>query len=242
MNRQEARQAKLNHFVKEYDIPIQDLDILNVALTHTSYANEHKGLEYPTNERLEFLGDTVLDLIIGEYLYLKYLDWSEGELTRAKASIVCESALADCAKRFEIGEYLLLGRGEEMTGGRQRASILADAFEALLGAIYLDNSYAEAKLFVIQHLHPYLQLVDSGNYTHDYKTELQEMLQKDGEVDIFYRLVREEGPDHDKTFYIAIEVNGTAIGQGMGKSKKDAAQQAARMGLKTLRGELEARS
>lgn len=236
MNRREARLAKVKSFVEGCGIPVQNIELLNVALTHTSYANEHKEEHIHDNERLEFLGDTVLDLIIGEYLFLKYPEWSEGDLTRAKASVVCETALAGCARKFRVGDYLLLGRGEEQTGGRQRASILADAFEALIGAIYLDNSYEEAMRFVLTHLQENLQLVDSGNYTHDYKTELQEYVQKDGETDIYYRLVRDEGPDHDKTFYMEIELNGESIGQGVGKSKKDAAQHAAREALQFLRG------
>ncbi len=234
MNRYEARLAKVKSFIESRGIPVQNVELLNVALTHTSYANEHQEENIHDNERLEFLGDAVLDLVIGEYLFLKYPDWSEGNLTRAKASVVCESALATCADYFHIGEYLLLGKGEDQTGGRKRASILADAFEALIGAIYLDNSYDDAARFVLTHLQKHLDLIDTGFYTHDYKTELQEYLQRFGDTDIFYRLVRDEGPDHDKTFYMEVEINGEPIGQGVGKSKKDAAQQAAQEALERL--------
>lgn len=234
MKGMEKRLAKVRTFAAEQGIPVHNVQLLNRALTHTSYANEHRDEHVHDNERLEFLGDAVLDLVIGEYLFLKYPEWTEGELTRAKASVVCESALAPRSEYFHVGEYLLLGRGEEQTGGRTRASILADAFEAIIGAIYIDTSYDEAAAFILTHLQVYLDKIASGNYTHDYKTDLQELVQQQGEAEIRYQLERDEGPDHDKTFYMGVYINGRRCGTGMGKSKKEAAQQAAREALATM--------
>lgn len=234
MSKQEKRLAKVRAFAAEQGIPVHNVHLLNRALTHTSYANEHREEHVHDNERLEFLGDAVLDLVIGEYLFLKYPEWTEGELTRAKASVVCESALAPRSEYFHVGEYLLLGRGEEQTGGRTRASILADAFEAIVGAIYIDNSYEQAAAFILTHLNVYLEQIESGDYAHDYKTDLQEWVQRQGEAEIRYQLEHDEGPDHDKTFYMGVYINGTRYGTGTGKSKKEAAQQAAREAMAAL--------
>lgn len=242
MTPREARLYKVRQYIEEQQIPISDLELLSTALTHTSYANEHRQGEAKDNERLEFLGDAILDLVVGEYLFRKYPAWAEGDLTRAKASAVCEKALADCAARIDIGRVLLLGKGEEHTGGRERPSILADAFEALVGALYLDTSYAQVQEFVLAHLDKYLIRIDTGAYTRDYKTELQEFLQQAGDVDLYYRLLREEGPDHDKTFYIQVEQSGEPLGRGVGKSKKEAAQAAAEMALQQLQGKDTAQS
>lgn len=230
----EKRLEKVRTFAAEQGIPVHNVELLNRALTHTSYANEHREEHVHDNERLEFLGDAVLDLVIGEYLFLKYPEWTEGELTRAKASVVCESALAPRSEFFRVGEYLLLGRGEEQTGGRTRASILADAFEAIIGAVYIDTSYEQAAAFILTHLQTYLDRIDAGNYTHDYKTDLQELVQAEGETEIRYQLEHDEGPDHDKTFYMGVYINGERYGTGTGKSKKEAAQQAAREALTAL--------
>lgn len=234
MTPSEVRRKQVQDFAATNHIPVRDHSLLSTALTHTSYANEHRQQGIHDNERLEFLGDAVLDLVIGEYLFRKYPAWPEGDLTRAKASAVCEPALASCARKFHLGETLRLGKGEEHTGGRQRASILADAFEAVVGAIYLDTSYETATEFIMEHLKPYLDLIDRGDYTRDYKTELQEFLQQDGDVDLRYNLLRDEGPDHDKTFYMEVELNGEAVASGVGKSKKAAAQQAAQAALQKL--------
>ncbi|MCI5837360.1 MAG: ribonuclease III [Veillonellaceae bacterium] len=236
MTPHEVRLRKVKEYIAEYGIPIGNPELLSTALTHTSYANEHRYGELKDNERLEFLGDAILDLVVGEYLFLKYPDWAEGDLTRAKASAVCEKALADCAARIDIGRVLLLGKGEEQTGGRERPSILADAFEAMVGAMYLDTSYERVQEFVLAHLDKYLARIDTGAYSRDYKTELQEFLQQEGDVDLYYRLLRDEGPDHDKTFYIQVEQSGVPLGQGVGKSKKEAAQAAAQMALQQLQG------
>lgn len=163
---------------KKSDIPVHNMELLNVALTHTSYANEHRNLKVHDNERLEFLGDAVLDLAVGDYLFRRFPEWPEGDLTRAKASVVCKPACAECAANFHVGDYMLLGRGEEMSGGRTRVSILGNAFESVIGAVYLDNGYEVAAKFILGHMQKFLDLVDQGIYDHDYKSDLQEIAQK----------------------------------------------------------------
>lgn len=232
--RRKERLEEVRKFAEDNNIPVQNIQLLNTALTHTSYANEHKGEVIHDNERLEFLGDAVLDLVVGEYLFLRFPTWPEGNLTRAKASAVCKPACAECAAKFHIGDYMRLGRGEEMSGGRTRVSILGDAFEAVIGAIYLHNNYEVAARFILGHLKKYLDLIDEGNYDHDYKTDLQELVQKHKEADIRYEVVRDEGPDHDKTIWMKITINGKDFGTGMGKNKKEAAQKAAREAISRL--------
>ena len=232
--RKKERLEEVRKFAEENGIPMQNFRLLNVALTHTSYANEHKNEVIHDNERLEFLGDAVLDLVVGEYLFLRFPDWPEGELTRAKASVVCKPACAECAAKFHVGDYMLLGKGEEMSGGRSRVSILGNAFEAVIGAIYLDNNYEVASRFILGHMKKFLDLVDRGEYDHDYKTDLQEIVQKHGDVDIHYEVVRDEGPDHDKTIWMQITVNGKPMGTGMGKNKKEAAQKAAKEAISRI--------
>ena len=226
--RRRARLEQVRQFAEDNNIPVQNIQLLNTALTHTSYANEHKSEVIHDNERLEFLGDAVLDLVVGEYLFLRFPSWPEGELTRAKASAVCKPACAECAAKFRIGEYMRLGKGEEMSGGRTRISILGDAFEAVIGAIYLDNDYQVAARFILGHLKKFLDIIDSGDYDHDYKSDLQELVQKYGDVCIHYDVVHDEGPDHDKTIWMEISINGKHMGRGIGKSKKEAAQKAAK--------------
>ena len=209
---------------------------LTIALTHSSYANENKANHGYYNERLEFLGDAILDLVVGEYLFLHYPHMPEGQLSKARASVVSESPLASVCMKFHMGDYLLLGKGELATGGRTRPSMLADAFEAVVGAIYIDSSYEEARKFILHQLKDYLDLVDSGHYEKDYKTIFQEYVQQDGPQHIEYRLCRTEGPDHDKTFYMEILVNGKVLGEGSGKSKKYAEQHASHEALMRLKG------
>lgn len=233
-NRRKARLAQVRRFAEENNIPVQNAQLLSTALTHTSYANEHKNEVIHDNERLEFLGDAVLDLVVGEYLFLRFPTWPEGELTRAKASAVCKTACAECAARFHMGDYMRLGKGEEMTGGRTRISILGDAFEAVIGAIYLDNNYEVVSRFILSHLKKFLDLIDKGDYDHDYKSDLQELVQRHGDACIHYEVTRDEGPDHDKTIWIQVLINGKAMGQGMGKNKKDAAQHAAREAITAI--------
>jgi ribonuclease-3 len=228
------RRQQLEKFVQVMEIHFHDLNLLDRALTHTSYANENKHRQVQHNERLEFLGDAILDLVVGEYLFKKYPQMPEGELSKARASVVSETPLAVCCAAFHMGDYILLGHGELTSGGRQRASILADAFEAVVGAIYIDASYEEAKRFILYQLRDYLALVESGEYGKDYKTQFQEFVQRDGDQKIEYKLCHEEGPDHDKTFYMEVLVNDALLGKGLGKTKKDAEQQAAHEALKKL--------
>lgn len=233
--RRKERLEAVRKFAEDNDIPMQNIELLNTALTHTSYANEHKGEVIHDNERLEFLGDAVLDLVVEEYLFLRFPSWPEGKLTRAKASAVCKPACAECAAKFQVGKYMLLGKGEEMSGGRTRMSILGDAFESIIGAVYLDNNYEVAARFILGHLKKYLDLIDEGNYDHDYKTDLQELVQKHGDVEIRYNVIHDEGPDHDKTIWMQITINGRDFGTGIGKNKKEAAQRAAKEAISRIR-------
>ena len=217
--RRKERLAEVREFAEENQIPVQNIQLLNTALTHTSYANEHKNEVIHDNERLEFLGDAVLDLVVGEYLFLRFPSWPEGELTRAKASAVCKPACAECAAKFQVGKY---------------SYMYGNAFEAFIGAIYLDNNYEVAARFILGHLKKFLDLIDQGDYDHDYKSDLQELAQKHGDVDIRYDVVRDEGPDHDKTIWMKIMINGKDFGTGVGKNKKEAAQQAAKEAIERI--------
>lgn len=232
-----TRKEQLEQFIQVLGLgEFHNFLILDQALTHSSYANENKANHGYYNERLEFLGDAILDLVVGEYLFLHYPHMPEGQLSKARASVVSESPLASVCMKFHMGDYLLLGKGELATGGRTRPSMLADAFEAVVGAIYIDSSYEEARKFILHQLKDYLDLVDSGHYEKDYKTIFQEYVQQDGPRHIEYRLCRTEGPDHDKTFYMEILVNGKVLGEGSGKSKKYAEQHAAHEALMRLKG------
>jgi ribonuclease-3 len=203
--------------------------LLLVALTHPSYTFENPNINKENNQRLEFLGDAVLDFIIGEYLYLKYSDKSEGELTKIRAAVVNESTLAQAARNIRLGQVLLLGRGEQVSGGRERSSILADALEAVIGAVYLQDGFNVARQFVLDMLVPIIDQVDQDHYG-DYKTLLQEVAQRDDCV-VCYRILDELGPDHDKSFTAGVFVRGVLKGKGTGKTKKEAEQLAARLTL-----------
>lgn len=203
-----------------------DRSLLKLALTHSSACNEKTAGH--NNERLEFLGDSVLGFITAEYLWNAHPDLPEGQLTRRRASAVCEKALAGYARKFGLGNFLYMGRGEEMTGGRLRASILADAFEALLAAIYLDGGIEEAKKFCL----PYI--TDGDKQTEefiDYKTELQEIVQKNPGEALSYVTVEESGPAHNRTFVVEVHLNSNCLAEGTGPSKKKAEQDAARKAL-----------
>ena len=207
-------------------------NLLEEALTHSSYANEHRNDQIRDNERLEFLGDAILDLIISEYLFKKYPNMPEGDLSKLRASIVCEGSLAKNAKKIALGKYILLGKGEELTGGRTRASILADAFEAITGSLFLDGGFEEAKRFIHATLVADVEQSEciESLYT-DYKTLLQECIQKISTQPIQYEVVGEEGPDHDKHFYVEVFHEERSLGRGVGKSKKEAEQDAAKKAL-----------
>ncbi len=205
-------------------------ELLRVALTHSSYANEHKSKNIPCNERLEFLGDSVLSLVVSEYIYKNCPDFPEGELTKLRASLVCEDSLYKFAKQINLGNYLILSRGEQHNKGAQRPSILSDAFEALIAAIFLDGGKEPAGKFILQFVIPEIKAYKK-HPAKDYKTTLQEIIQKNPGEMLEYVLVGESGPDHDKHFVVEVHLNSNVIGRGGGKSKKQAEQQAAREAL-----------
>ena len=205
---------------------------LEQAMTHSSYANEKKLGKLGCNERLEFLGDAVLELISSDFLYREFPQVPEGELTKKRASLVCEPSLVYCAREFGLPQFLMLGKGEDMTGGRNRDSIVSDATEALLGAIYLDGGFANAKEFVLRFI---LNDMEHKQLFYDSKTILQEIVQEDGSGPVEYPLIREEGPDHNKSFTVKAVVNGRVCGQGTGHTKKAAEQAAAYEALRSLR-------
>ena len=199
------------------------------ALTHSSYSNENKN--YKFNERLEFLGDSVLSIVISDYLFKKETKLPEGELTKIRANIVCEESLSEVSKNIHLGKYMLLGKGEEATGGRERISILADALEAVIAAIYLDGGIKCAREFILTNMEKIINDSIKGKIFRDYKTCLQEVLQSNGENNIWYKLIEEKGPDHNKRFVMEVGINDTVLGVGEGKSKKDAEQVAAKCAL-----------
>ncbi|MTV47671.1 ribonuclease III [Heliobacillus mobilis] len=210
-----------------------NLHLLETALTHPSFFYENPSAPQEHNQRLEFLGDAVLGLIVGEQLYQRYSTWPEGELSRRRAAIVCEANLAAGARRLNLGVWLRLGRGEESSGGRDKPSILADALEAVIGAIYLASGLDAARKFVLGLFGTNIENVQSV-FTGDNKTAFQEWVQRKGPVDIRYRILEESGPDHDKRFIAAVYVNGAQISSGQGRTKKEAEQQAAGRALRLL--------
>ena len=204
-------------------------ELLKTALTHSSYANEvKKGTPY--NERLEFLGDSVLSIVVSDYLFLHFKHLPEGELTKLRASLVCERTLCEFARSIELGKYMLFGRGEDASGGRERPSILSDAFEAVIAAIYLDGGIEAAREFVLRFIKKQLESKRTSPFK-DYKTALQEIIQQNKEETVNYCLVEESGPDHDKRFTVEVRLNSNVIGRGTGRSKKDAEQHAAKEAL-----------
>ncbi len=210
----------------------KNITLLQNALTHSSYANERWHNSLMSNERLEFLGDSILGMVVAEYLYKTFPDRPEGELTRMRADMVCEQALCVIANRLGLGEHLLLGHGEEQTGGRTRASILADAVESVIAACFLDGGMDAAKGFVQQFVLCDVPVTQLHNI--DYKTVLQERVQQKKDQVLSYALVAESGPDHDKRFTAAVSLNGEIVGQGIGSSKKRAEQEAARVAIEAL--------
>lgn len=206
--------------------------LLTNALTHSSYANE-LGFALSSNERLEFLGDAVLSMIVSEYIFMHFSNLPEGELTKIRASLVCERSLCGFSQAIGLGEFLLLSKGENHTGGRTRPSILADAFEALLAAVYLDGGMVKAAEFVLQFILPELKSYKAPK-NRDYKTLLQEVVQQNPEERLSYAIVSESGPDHDKHFVVEVHINNNVVGVGEGRSKKDAEQAAAMETLKLM--------
>lgn len=205
---------------------------LENALTHSSYANECRK---NSNERLEFLGDSVLSVIISDYIFKRMGKVNEGDLSKLRASLVCEQALDTVARRIELDKFILLGHGEEMTGGRQRPSIVSDAFEAIIAAIYLDGGLETAREWVLNLMMKDIESAIKGNCVHDYKTRLQEKIQKRKNSVIEYELIKEEGAEHAKTFTMQVKINNEPMGTGVGKNKKEAAQKAAKEALKALK-------
>ena len=208
-----------------------DEDLLLQALTHSSYIYENRQNGLENNQRLEFLGDAVLDLAVSDFLFRNFPDSDEGELTKLRAALVCEPSLARTAKSLKLGHCLRMGKGEERSGGRERPSILADAFEALLGAIYLDQGLAKASEMALIFLDPLIKDVLEGRLDSDYKTELQEIVQQLGSEQVQYTILREEGPDHNKIFTAGVLYKGELAGTGSGRSKKEAEQKAAKSAL-----------
>jgi ribonuclease-3 len=225
-------ERKLRDISHELQINIGDLDLLNQSLTHRSFLGEVAGAE--SNERLEFLGDSVLGLVVSEYLYSSYPDRPEGELAKAKAVAVSEPVLAEASKSLGLDRMILMSQGEEMSGGRQRLSILADAFEALVAVIYLDSGIEAAKSFVLRALESILIDIERKEHIRDYKSLLQEDTQSIYKKAPKYHVVSEEGADHDKTFVVEARLEGTLLGSGTGKSKKQAEQAAALEALRRL--------
>lgn len=206
--------------------------LLDIALTHSSFANGKRNIQY--NERLEFLGDSVLQLCISEYLFTHFRNKSEGELTKKRALIVCENSLYEISKKWELGRYLNMSKGEELTGGRERISILADSVEAIIAAIYLDSGIEKVKEFITSNFQDIISKAIRNEIVLDYKTKLQEYMQQNGEIQIVYNLVRFEGPAHRRKFYIDVLINNEIKGSGYGYSKKEAEQNAALEALKHM--------
>ncbi len=215
------------------DYKFNNIKLLKNALVHSSYANEVRG-DTHSNERLEFLGDSVLSIIVAEHIFNKYPNMPEGELTKLRASLVCEKSLCSYSRELGIGECLLLGNGEDKNGGRERDSILADAFEAVLAAIYIDGGMKAAKKHVLNTVLRDLEHHYDEDSFKDYKTVLQEIIQRNPEESVSYILIDEKGPDHDKIFTVEVHLNSNVIGCGSGKSKKQAEQMAACQALKLM--------
>lgn len=210
-----------------------DKNLLNEALTHSSYANEHKSKHIKYNERLEFLGDAVLSIVVADYIFKHFPNLPEGELTKLRASLVCEKTLYEFAKQIDLGSYLLLSRGEHNNGGAQRPSILSDAFEALIAAVYVDGGMEPASKHILNFVLPAIKNMKKKQ-VNDYKTTLQEIIQKNPGEQLDYVIVSESGPDHDKHFVVEVHLNSNVIGKGGGHSKKEAEQQAAREALELM--------
>lgn len=211
-----------------------DVSLMTTAMTHSSYANEHRDLHMQNNERLEFLGDSILGLVSADYVFHRYPNVPEGQLTKVRAAVVCEKTLYEVAKELGLDHHLLLGHGEEMGGGRQRPSILADSVEALIGAIYLDGGLEAARSFIMTFLPAKVDLAEAGHAFRDYKTALQEIVQKNRQETLQYRLSGESGPDHDKRFTVQVLLNSNIFAEGIGRSKKEAEQMAARSALELM--------
>jgi ribonuclease-3 len=224
-----------NNCQKDLGISFHQESLLEQAFVHLSYLNENPTFAQPSNERLEFLGDAILNFVVTEKLYEEFPQLSEGELTEIRATLVCRDTLAELASSLKLGDWLLLGRGEEANGGRVKESNLANAMEALIGALYLDQGITETRRFILRQLKPELEEIKAGKITPNYKALVQELVQGQKKPTPVYRLVEATGPDHSKQFTAEILVEGEALGKGVGKSKKVAESQAARAAWERLR-------
>ncbi len=223
----EKRKEHLQQLLKKLDLEFDNIELLSMALTHPSFILERDGADILiNNQRLEFLGDAVVDLVVGHYLYTEFPNKPEGELTKMRAACVCESSLASAARRVSLGEYLLIGKGERGSGGADRPSNLADAWEAMVGAIYLELGIDAVRPIILEYIRPELELVRKGHYG-DYKTQLQEYIQQNRDNTISYEIIKAEGPDHAKIFTACVRLNGIVQAEGVGKTKKEAEQSAA---------------
>ena len=230
----EERRAALVRLSVHMNVTFDNISLLDEALTHPSYTNEAKDA-IPHNERLEFLGDAVLELAFSTYLYARFPDCTEGELTKMRASLVQSETLARLARQLDLGSYLRLGRGELLGGGADRQNNLENAFEAVIGAVYLDRGWETAQDYVARQLASEAMLVRRSHVSHDYKTTLQEHIQQKRHASISYELIGETGPDHDKRFTTRVLIAGEAMGEGTGRSKKEAEQQAAAAALHRIK-------
>lgn len=224
----------MNEAEKYIGYTFKNKNLLMTALTHSSYANEK---HTKNNERLEFLGDSVLSVVISDYIFHKMQKVDEGDLSKFRATLVCEGSLAEVAKKINLNKLVLLGKGEDLTGGRQRPSVISDAFEAVLGAIYLDSDLDTAREWLLGLMLDRIELVLSGGLYSDYKTVLQELVQKDGKSTVTYSTISTTGADHNRSFTVQVEINGRAMETASGHSKKLAEQNAAKKLLDKLRNE-----
>jgi len=227
------RKRELFSFQKHAEIRFKNLSLLNLAFCHRSFTNEYRG-ETDNNERLEFLGDSVLGLVIADYLFHHFPEHPEGDLAKIKSYVVSEPSLAVKARRLKLDRYLLMGKGEDHSGGRKRDSILSDAMEAVIGAYYLDQGFKPVTRFVIDLLEDEIHKVLQNKHERDFKTLLQEWVQKNYKSCPKYHLLKTEGPDHDRTFFMEVRINNDVYGPGIGKNKKKAEQEAAEMAYLAL--------
>lgn len=228
------RKESLKELIKKLGITKNiNYTLVHQSLIHPSYFFDKSGKETENNQRLEFLGDAVVGMVIGKYMYEEYPQKTEGELTKMRAAVVCESSLANAAKSLNLGEYLLLGKGEEFMGGKKRPSNLADSFEAFIGAIYLSTSLIDVESIILKALKNMIGQAAKGNFG-DYKTQLQEFIQQDRNKILSYKILWEDGPDHDKIFCAGVFLNEEEIARGKGRTKKEAEQQAAKLSLEKL--------
>jgi ribonuclease-3 len=230
------RKRELLLFQKQINIRFRRIELLNLAFSHRSFANENPD-RIENNEKLEFLGDSVLGLVVAEYLFAILPEKAEGDLARIKSFVVSENSLSQIAKDIRVDNFILIGRGEEFSGGRSKKALLADAMEAIIGAYFIDSGFEPSRKFILRYLIPEIDKVLADKHQKDYKTLLQELVQKRFKSYPRYSLQKKTGPDHDKTFWITVQVNGTTYGPGSGKNKKEAEQSAAKSAFNALESE-----